>query len=183
MAVNTAPGTLETLRRFVNSIDIETGEEEFSSPTALAEWLRDHALCERAPRLKREDLERAIELREAFRAVLLANAGGVALDPDAMTTLNRELAASPLTLQFTTAGTANLEPAAHGLEAAFARLAAIVNEAMADRTWWRLKVCIADDCSWAFYDRSRNRSAHWCDMANCGNRAKVKAFRERQATS
>ena len=180
MAANAAPGALETVRRFANSIDIETGEEELSSPAALAEWLRDHALCERAPRLKREDLERGLELRDALRAVLLANAGGVELSPSSMTTLNRQLSAAPLALQFTASGKAHLEPAGQGLEAAFARLAAIVNEAMADGTWWRLKICIADDCSWAFYDRSRNHSAHWCDMANCGNRAKVKAFRQRR---
>ncbi len=95
MAANAAPDALETVRRFANSIDIETGEEELSSPAALAEWLRDHALCERAPRLKREDLERALELREALRAALLANAGGVELSPSAMTTLNRQLAAAP----------------------------------------------------------------------------------------
>ena len=36
-----------------------------------------------------------------------------------------------------------------------------------------LKVCPADDCQWAFYDQSRNRSAIWCDMEVCGNRHKV----------
>ena len=37
----------------------------------------------------------------------------------------------------------------------------------------------AEDCRWAFYDESRNRSATWCDMKVCGNRAKVRGFRER----
>jgi len=31
----------------------------------------------------------------------------------------------------------------------------------------------------AFYDASRNCSAVWCDMRVCGNRAKVRGFRER----
>jgi predicted RNA-binding Zn ribbon-like protein len=43
----------------------------------------------------------------------------------------------------------------------------------------RLKVCPADDCQAAFYDKSRNHSAIWCDMAVCGNRAKVREYRER----
>jgi len=42
-----------------------------------------------------------------------------------------------------------------------------------------LKVCPADTCQWAFYDASRKRSAVWCDMRVCGNRAKVRGFRER----
>lgn len=42
-----------------------------------------------------------------------------------------------------------------------------------------MKVCPADDCQWAFYNASRNRSAVWCDMCVCGNCAKVREFRER----
>jgi predicted RNA-binding Zn ribbon-like protein len=52
---------------------------------------------------------------------------------------------------------------------------------MADGSWERLKVCPADDCLWAFYDRSRNRSRRWCDMEVCGNRAKVRGYRERRS--
>ena len=52
--------------------------------------------------------------------------------------------------------------------------------ARADGTWDRLKVCLADDCQWAYYDRSRNRSSVWCDMRVCGNRAKVRSYRERR---
>jgi predicted RNA-binding Zn ribbon-like protein len=31
-------------------------------------------------------------------------------------------------------------------------------------------------CGWLFWDRSRNRSRCWCDMKDCGNRAKVRRF-------
>ncbi len=54
-----------------------------------------------------------------------------------------------------------------------------IADAQAAGTWERLKSCPADDCRWAFYDRSRNRSAVWCNMAVCGNRAKVRSYRER----
>jgi predicted RNA-binding Zn ribbon-like protein len=45
----------------------------------------------------------------------------------------------------------------------------------------RVKEC-ADDrgCGWLFVDRSRNRSRKWCDMKDCGNRAKAKRFYERR---
>jgi len=29
-------------------------------------------------------------------------------------------------------------------------------------------------CGWLFWDSSRNRSRRWCDMRDCGNRAKVR---------
>lgn len=44
----------------------------------------------------------------------------------------------------------------------------------------RLKVCAADDCGWLFIDDSRNASRRWCDMKECGNRAKVRRFRARK---
>jgi predicted RNA-binding Zn ribbon-like protein len=36
-------------------------------------------------------------------------------------------------------------------------------------------------CRWAFYDYSKNRSASWCLMQLCGNRRKIRAYRERHA--
>lgn len=41
----------------------------------------------------------------------------------------------------------------------------------------RLKRC--DGCGQLFLDRSRNRSRRWCVMEGCGNRAKVRRFRQR----
>lgn len=45
----------------------------------------------------------------------------------------------------------------------------------------RLKLCDAHDCGWLFIDASRNRSRRWCDMADCGNRAKARRFRQRRS--
>ena len=42
----------------------------------------------------------------------------------------------------------------------------------------RVRVCAGVTCDWLFLDLSRNRSRRWCDMAVCGNRAKVRRFRE-----
>ncbi|GGM69453.1 hypothetical protein GCM10012275_44860 [Longimycelium tulufanense] len=45
--------------------------------------------------------------------------------------------------------------------------------------WARIKICPAEDCQCAFYDRSRNRSRTWCSMRVCGNREKARNWRER----
>jgi predicted RNA-binding Zn ribbon-like protein len=47
----------------------------------------------------------------------------------------------------------------------------------------RLRQCEGAECGWMFLDTSRNRSRHWCDMKDCGNRAKVRRFRTRQLRS
>ncbi len=36
--------------------------------------------------------------------------------------------------------------------------------------------CDEKGCGWLFWDSSRNRSRRWCDMRDCGNRAKVRRF-------
>lgn len=175
-----APGELELVRGFVNSYDAETGAEELASPSALAGWLESHGLGPANAKLGDADLERAIELREALREALLAH-NDEPLPPTTMTRLNEALAGVSLGVRVNDDCTITLEPAGTGLDAAFARIAGIMREAMLSGEWLRLKVCPADDCLWAFYDRSRNRSRTWCDMAECGNRAKVKAFRERHS--
>jgi predicted RNA-binding Zn ribbon-like protein len=70
-----------------------------------------------------------------------------------------------------------------GVDSAIARLLAIVHGSISDRTWPRLKACPAEDCLWAFYDHSRNRSGTWCEIGKCGNRAKARRWRERHKPS
>ncbi|MDY0882146.1 CGNR zinc finger domain-containing protein [Dongia soli] len=45
----------------------------------------------------------------------------------------------------------------------------------------RLKRCPGEDCSWLFYDSSKNGTRRWCAMEDCGTRDKVRRFREKQA--
>lgn len=47
----------------------------------------------------------------------------------------------------------------------------------------RIRACAAADCGWLFEDETRNRSRRWCDMRTCGNRAKVRRFRQRDRRS
>jgi predicted RNA-binding Zn ribbon-like protein len=179
---NPAPGALETVRAFVNTLDVDDAIEELARPADLAGWLAAHDLLGGAGsvRATADDLRRAIELREALRAHLLAH-HGQPLDPAAPAALDAAARRARLTLRFTGGDETALEPAAAGVDGALGRLLAIVKAAIDDGSWQRLKVCPADDCLWAFYDASRNRSAVWCDMRVCGNRAKVRGYRERHA--
>jgi predicted RNA-binding Zn ribbon-like protein len=44
----------------------------------------------------------------------------------------------------------------------------------------RIRQCEGQTCAWLFLDVSKNGSRRWCDMAVCGNRSKVRRFREAQ---
>ena len=179
MDTSRAPGELELVRVFVNTLEIDEGVDELSSPAALTEWLRARGLL-RGKAATRADLANARRLREALRVLLLAN-NGVSVRKEAAVTLNRAARRAGLGVRFEPGGTARVEPDARGVDGALGRLLAIVSAAMADGSWERLKACQADDCRWAFYDRARNRSRHWCSMAVCGNRTKARTFRRRHA--
>jgi predicted RNA-binding Zn ribbon-like protein len=175
-----APPPLELVREFVNTLDFESGEDELSSPEALASWLDARGLRPRGAKLGPAALRRSIELREALRALLLEN-NGAPRQPGAIVALNEVSAQATLSVRFDADGSAELAAKDSGPGAVVAPLVTIVYGAMVNGTWGRLKVCRADDCQWAFYDRSRNRSGTWCDMAVCGNRAKVRTFRRRRS--
>jgi predicted RNA-binding Zn ribbon-like protein len=160
-----APGRLALVERFVNA--------EWAKPEALGAWLAEHALAGVDAQWSRSDLERAVALREALRALLLAN-NGLAVEPDADAARDVSLG-----VRVEASGRLALEPHGTGIAAPLGRLLAIVVEAQAAGTWSRLKACPAEDCHWAFYDASRNRSRTWCSMQVCGNRAKARAYRAR----
>ena len=44
----------------------------------------------------------------------------------------------------------------------------------------KLKSCSDPMCRWLFLDISRNQSRRWCDMKDCGNRAKAKRFYQKK---
>ena len=173
---NEAPDPLETVRRFVNTYDHEDGTEELPDPAALTAWL-DANGCG-APAASAADVRVAHDLREALRAILQHH-GGLELDPAAPGVVDAAAERAELSVAFDDHGDALIAPRAGGVDGALGHLLVVIADAQRDGTWSRLKACPAEDCQFAFYDRSRNRSAVWCDMKVCGNRHKVREFRAR----
>lgn len=170
------PSEIELLRAFVNTLDIDGGSDELGAPQGLERWLRDRRLIARGVPASGRDLALARRLRTALRGALAANHGST---PDraaeaALDDVCREL---PLTAASSGDG---LAPATGGIRGGLAKVVAAIAVARIRGTWARLKLCPDDTCQWAFYDTSRNRSKRWCSMEVCGNRNKVRAFRERR---
>ena len=176
-----APAPLDVLQRFVNSVSFERDEEELSSPESLKAWLAERGLIGPNDQVTEGDLRRALDVREGLRALLFAN-NGHPLDEAAVERLHRAASRAGMHLCFET-GAPRLEPDATGVDGAMARLMAAVSEATTDGTWERLKACPEETCRWAFYDRSKNRSAKWCSMQTCGNMAKARTYRARHRSA
>ena len=176
-----APGRLELVQRFVNTVDHEHGREVLSEPARLHRLLVELGLLAADTAVDEDDLRRAVDVREALRSLALAN-NGHDVDRVQLELLERAAADGRLGVRFD-GSHAVLAPAVPGVRGALAELVGIVYTAMADGTWARLKACDRDVCGWLFYDRSRNRSARWCQMKVCGNRTKTRAYRTRRRTA
>ena len=179
MSTSAAPGELELVRDFVNTYEVEEDADLLATPAALQEWFAARGLL-RGDRVTRSDLGHARQVREALRALLLAN-NGVSVRKEAAAALNRAAARAHLQVRFAPEGSAAAAALAPGVDGALGRLLGLIATAMADGTWSRLKACRAEDCRWAFYDHARNHSRQWCSMAVCGNRRKARTYRRRHA--
>jgi len=163
---------------FVNSVDLRPYKEELDSPAALSRWLAGRGLLAPGARISREELAEAIRAREAIRDLLAAQSGLEADVTAATAELDAAARRARIGVRFVD-GESRLEPAAGGARGAVGRVVAEISRGMADGTWERMKACRADDCRWAFIDTAKNRSRAWCSMKSCGNREKVRAYRER----
>jgi predicted RNA-binding Zn ribbon-like protein len=146
-----APGRLELVRAFVNTLNVEKREDTLSSP-----WERS--------------------VREAIRSALAANHDGSPIPPAALRVLDEATERVGLSVRIAADSTFAVRPRRRGR---VGEVLAAMAAAMSDGTWSRLKVCADDECQWAFYDNSRARTGKWCSMGVCGNRAKQKAWRDR----
>ena len=163
---------------FVNTLDLRPFNEALETPEALGDWLAERGLLPRGTRVTRAELEETKRVREALRDLLAAQ-NEIPVDiPKAGAELDDAICRAKLALRFSD-GSMRLEPGVGGVRGAVGRILAEVSEAMADGTFSRMKACRADDCRWGYLDTAKNRSRAWCSMRSCGNRAKVRAYRDR----
>jgi predicted RNA-binding Zn ribbon-like protein len=176
-----APGALRLVQRFVNTNDLESGPDLLPDASALGAWLREAGLLGASAPVDAGDHRRAIELREAIRDLAAAHAG-LPHDERAADVINAAAVRACLRPVLDDPLANRLEPAATGVDGALGRIVAVIHQSIADGTWARLKACERDVCRWAFYDRSKNQSGHWCSMSVCGAREKNRrAYRRRRA--
>jgi predicted RNA-binding Zn ribbon-like protein len=146
------------------------------------------ALAELEPERAGAALERARSLRDTLHVVFTAVASGGRpgeADIEALNTFLEEglryRRLSPDDRCCRWSWSAGDEPLAQ-------MLWPIVNDAadlLVEGELERVKKCGNDSCAWLFVDLSRNRSRRWCDMRDCGNRAKARRHyaRRRDAQS
>jgi CGNR zinc finger len=173
-----APGELELVRAFVSVHDHLAGTSDSLAPDldTIAWWLAKRGLIPPETPVEEPDLQLAADVLEALRSRVRENMGADR-DPNAIRVLDDAAHATGLTVRF---GTEGLAPTTVGVRGALGRILAIAFLSEIDGTWSRFKMCSSPVCRSVFWDRSKNRSGRWCTMKSCGNRAKVRAYRERE---
>jgi predicted RNA-binding Zn ribbon-like protein len=121
-------------------------------------------------------LEKAVTLREALYRIFFAIANRRPPDTADIGILNTEMSRAMTQMRLKPAGVT--DPWKYTFE-----------DKKLDRMLWliihsatelltsdkldRVCECKGENCGWLFLDMTRNRSRKWCDMKDCGNRAKA----------
>lgn len=137
---------------------------------------RLHAEAERHPDEARRVLETARTLRETIYRVFAAGAHEREPEPDDLHALADAAAeaASHRSIERDPEGFRFTWPEGDRLDRVLWPLAMSAAELLVSDDLDRVKECATDNCNWLFVDQSRNRSRRWCDMKDCGNRAKAR---------
>ena len=171
-----APGELELVRRFCNSLNRENGADRFATSAGLDRWLASEGLP--AVRAGRDSIERVRSVREALHELTASNRERRPAT-DAWLRFARAVGKASFVLQPQADGLTLVPRARSATDVFLARLALICIRAAGDGTLDRLKACA--HCEWTVYDSSKNRSGRWCGV--CGGRHNARMYRQRKAAT
>ena len=178
------PTELAALYDFVNSVDLRcyreqgvqhTPSDALASRAEAQAWMRAHDLLRPYHLLSKDAHRRALALRQALRTFLEAAPAERSQNSDLGKGLETAAAAFPLVLTTAQNGLAFGPKGANQLGRVLAELNRLAETAQLDR----LKMCGSSECRWIFFDRTKPANRRWCSSDRCGNRQKVRTYRER----
>jgi predicted RNA-binding Zn ribbon-like protein len=183
---------------FVNTLDDRFSSEpkellkdyvdlaRFGEDTGILDPARvDHLfeLSYKSPEVARRALRAAIQLRETIYAVIWATVTRKTVPQGPLVTLNQYIQDAAQHCSLVRANGKfewRFDDAPNNFEAPLWAIASSAADLLASEQLQFVRACASDTCRWLFLDVSKNHLRRWCDMSRCGNRAKVRAFYERE---
>jgi predicted RNA-binding Zn ribbon-like protein len=135
---------------------------------------------EKSPSKSSGSLKKAIEFREALYRIFLSAMNHRPPKQRDLQLLNQQLhhAADHESVAWTKDGfRKQSQSQAQNLDSILWAVANSAADLLTKDDLNRLRQCDGENCGWLFYDESKNNRREWCDMSDCGNRAKVRRFR------
>ena len=157
--------------------------EQLHSTADLDSWLRTVIGSDHRTKAASEDLECAIELREAIFLVIRASTRGQPPLRAHLELINTVGAQPPLTPLLEPDGKTQGWQRPICLQAVLATIARDAIELLTGPTADRVRECANPLCELVVVDLSPPGARRWCAMNRCGNRSKTKAYRARQRPS
>jgi predicted RNA-binding Zn ribbon-like protein len=179
---------------FINTLDwrgAETPVEFLNTYQDLVVWSRHAGICTpgEARRLAtmakgrdaaaRQVRQRAVELRETMYRIFSAISQNKNPSKKDLAGFNRQLAASmhaPLLVRAKDGYSLDTIGDKARLDWVFNPIVCSAAELLVSAELQNIKSCADPACGWLFLDTSRNKRRRWCDMQDCGNRAKASRF-------
>jgi predicted RNA-binding Zn ribbon-like protein len=183
---------------FVNTVGEHAAKEvseKLKSWADLLKWVREARYLERQeirefeerftaqPFLGERLVATAVQFREALYRILLAKMQEEPAAKMDLETLNDMLTRSPVILR--------IESVKNRFECArksssldearlFGPIAWSAAELLASGKLTLTRQCANATCGWLFLDLTKNHSRKWCDMGDCGSRAKAQRYYQRK---
>jgi len=187
---------LATGLAFVNTLEYERGlpVDHLDSYVTALRWFREHDLLHAGmleaelardaadPEGGERTLARIRRVRTAMRELTDAAVEGRTPAQRDLDEINRALRTHYTYYLIPARDGVSLDHKHEGdpIAGALARLTESVASEVSGGHPEQLRVCANEDCRWVFNDSSRTGRRKWCDMATCGNRAKVARHREKK---
>lgn len=187
---------------FTNTVNARSGEfpysvtnERLKNFTRLLAWGRKAELLEEGelqilleeaeahPEEVEAELARAIALREAIYRLVVSAEAGLTVPETELALLNAVLAEAMAHLQLAPEETGfrwELNTGKAGVNKILWPVVRAAAELLVSDDLSRVKHCGGENCGWLFLDLSRNHSRQWCNMQDCGNRAKARRHYQRK---
>ena len=202
MAVRRRPSRFELVGGalcldFVNTLDDRSSEQpkellktyvdlaHFGEDSRILDAGRvDHlfALSMKSPDAAQHALKAGIQLREVMFQVFWAVVKKKPIPPGPMITLNeyvQEAAQHAKLVAVKRRFAWRFEDTPNKLEQILWPIARSAGELLSSAQLQYVRVCGSPTCQWLFLDTSKAHHRRWCDMKQCGNRAKTRAFWKR----
>lgn len=169
-----APGVLEN--------------ERLRGPEDLADWAVAARLLPESRAFDERSITLAHELRQGLHDLMLRAAHDEPPSDDAVDWLNRWIRECRGHLRFTRpnrdAGWQWVgDDAPRDVDPGLALLGLVVESAvelLRSPDLVLLRACANERCGWLFLDRSRKHNRRWCEMRECGGRAKARRYQSRR---
>lgn len=123
-----------------------------------------------------EPLGAVIRLREAIYSVAVAVARGIAVPGEDLEEIQRQASGSKPSAVIVGGQIRREIQRDHASRQLRSILATEALSLFCSPRGTRIGICDGGNCGWVFIDESRGKRRRWCDMNDCGNRAKARRY-------